>query len=63
MASDSDLEMAFEVAINMNNRENVSNTPDYILAAYLMDCLRAYEKAHNTRAEWFGSDQDISYKE
>lgn len=32
-------------AINRHSRENVSNTPDFILAAFLLECLEAYEKA------------------
>lgn len=31
--------------INCYSRENLSNTPDYILAEYINDCLNAYEKA------------------
>ncbi len=31
--------------LNRASRENVSNTPDRVLAQYLMSCLRAYEAA------------------
>ena len=31
--------------INRVSRENKSNTPDFILAEYLTDCLSAFEKA------------------
>lgn len=34
-----------EVLINQNSMENKSNTPDFILAAYLEDCLNAFDKA------------------
>lgn len=35
--------------INFYSAENMSDTPDYILATYLMDCLRAYNTAVNSR--------------
>ena len=40
--------------LNKHSRENNSNPPDYILAAYLLNCLLAYESLsrhldkHNT---------------
>ena len=39
--------------LNEYSRENESHTPDFILAQFLMDCLKAYEAAVNRRAEWF----------
>jgi hypothetical protein len=41
-------------AINKHSVENDSNTPDFILAQYLMDCLSAFEKANLRREEWYG---------
>jgi hypothetical protein len=41
-------------AINHCSAENGSNTPDFILAEYLTDCLAAFEKASTTREEWYG---------
>ncbi len=38
-----------KVAINKHSVENRSNTPDFILAQYLMACLNAYESAVNQR--------------
>jgi hypothetical protein len=35
--------------INRHRRENHSNTPDFILSDYLIDCLRAFERAINCR--------------
>jgi hypothetical protein len=40
--------------INKHSRENGSNTPDYILADYLICCLRALDAAVNNRAAWYG---------
>lgn len=34
--------------------ENESNTPDFILATYIQDCLDAYKRAVNHRERWHG---------
>lgn len=47
------LQKKIENAINGVSRENVSNTPDFILAEYLMACLVAYENLHIRRENWF----------
>jgi hypothetical protein len=41
-------------AINRNSAENGSNTPDFILARYLVDCLRAFDAAVSDREKWYG---------
>lgn len=43
-----------EGLINKYCVENESNTPDYLLARYLMDALRAYERVVKDRDNWFG---------
>lgn len=43
-----------EILINMHSMENGSNTPDFILAQYLMQCLEVFDEATNRRAEWYG---------
>jgi hypothetical protein len=40
--------------LNRCSMENESNTPDFILAEYLLDCLRAFEKASKDREQWYG---------
>jgi len=50
----SDLKTEIQNLINCHSRENVSNTPDFILARYLMDCLQAFEKATNIRTSLYG---------
>jgi hypothetical protein len=42
-----------ESLINKHSMENPSGTPDFILAEYMMSCLRAYEKATEQRNAWF----------
>lgn len=38
--------------LNKYSKENGSNTPDFILADYLVDCLAALDKLSNKSAEW-----------
>lgn len=40
--------------LNRHSRENESNTPDYMLADYLIECLRALDETINRRASWYG---------
>ena len=39
-------------AINCASRENGSNTPDFVLASYLISCLDAFDAAVNARAPY-----------
>lgn len=41
-------------AINSVSAENGSDTPDFILAEYLVACLDAYDKAVKAREKWHG---------
>lgn len=47
------LEKEIECLINKCSREQDSNTPDFILAEYLMACLSAFEVASNRREVWY----------
>ncbi len=38
--------------INSNSIENYSNTPDFILAKYLVGCLDAFNTATKERNDW-----------
>ena len=42
-----------EVIINKNSMENTSNTPDFILAEYLVNCLKAFDLATLRRESWY----------
>ena len=53
------LQKDIERLINSHCRENKSNTPDFILAEYLMDCLKAFEKTSNAREKWYGKKLEI----
>ena len=56
----SSLRSDIETAINMHSRENDSNTPDFILAEYMLDCLNAFEKCSRRREEWYGKSLSIN---
>lgn len=45
-------------ALNRYSAENGSNTPDFILAQYLLGCLAAFDAAVSQRAAWYGSFVD-----
>lgn len=52
--SESAFRNELQIIINCHSRENGSDTPDFILAEYLSDCLRAFDNATTKRAYWYG---------
>jgi hypothetical protein len=40
--------------LNQVSAENGSNTPDWILAEYLILCLKAFDDATVARDKWYG---------
>ena len=55
---DLQIEEELRQLINRNSLENLSGTPDFILARYLLDCLNAFNTAVNEREKWYGRTQD-----
>jgi hypothetical protein len=55
----SDLRTELEYAINRCSAENGCNTPDFILASYLVGCLVSFDDAVNRREKWFGREPDL----
>jgi hypothetical protein len=49
-------EQAIQQMINHYSQENESNTPDYILAQFLVGCLAAFNTAVQQRENWYGRD-------
>ncbi len=39
--------------INCYSMENGSNTPDFILAQFLIHCLQAFDSVVNQRNDWY----------
>ena len=46
-----------ERVINCHSAENGSNTPDFILAGFLVGCLEMFDAAVNGREQWFGRNK------
>ncbi|MEE8240133.1 MAG: hypothetical protein V3R16_02595 [Nitrospirales bacterium] len=44
--------------INRNSMENGCNTPDFILANFLVKCLEAFNFSVNHRADWYGAHSE-----
>ena len=50
----SPFEKALKDVLNQHSIENASDTPDFILATYLIDCLEAFNKINKRRQQWYG---------
>jgi hypothetical protein len=48
------LQEEIKSVINCHCAENESDTPDFILASYISDCLAAFNRAVNMREAWYG---------
>lgn len=46
-----------ERLINKYSIESGSDTPDFILADYLVGCLDAYNEAVKSREKWYGREK------
>ncbi len=52
-----------EQLINKHSMENGSDSPDFILAEYLTDCLKAFDSATTQRDKWYNREgQDKTEK-
>ena len=52
------LEQSLCDVLNSFSEENKSNTPDFVLAKYLMGCLDTFHLASNLREQWYGRMTD-----
>lgn len=46
--------------LNRHSQENRSNTPDFMLAEYLLGCLTVYENTISKREKWYGIPDPFS---
>lgn len=53
MSDTTKLHEALMGLLNKHSAENGSNTADFILAEYLLGCLRAFDAAVNAREVWY----------
>ena len=54
MTEPQSLREAIEHELNWHSAENNSNTPDFILAQFLVTCLAAFDAAVQARSNWYG---------
>jgi len=48
--------------LNRYSKENNSNTPDFLLAIFLISCLDAFNSTVNAREKWYGRDEKENEK-
>lgn len=49
-----DLYHQLSALLNAHSVENASDTPDFILSRFMLDCLEAFERAHRDREQFYG---------
>ena len=54
------LQTELAALLNKHSAENGSNTPDHVLAQYLMHCLEAFDYATRYRNQWYGIQDDLA---
>lgn len=54
----SELERELSALLNKHSAENGSDTPDFVLARFLMCCLEAFDAAHNRCRQWEAPSQE-----
>ena len=52
--TETQFERDLEHLLNYHGLENESDTPDFILAKYLLACLAAFNAASQERSKWHG---------
>lgn len=48
------LRIEIQQLLNRRGMEKGSDTPDFILADFLVDCLEAFDDATRAREKWYG---------
>ena len=51
-----EFEKELKYLINEHGKENGSDTPDFILAQYLLGCLDVFNTAVQQRDDWHGTE-------
>jgi len=51
------LEKKLTHLLNSTSAENGSDTPDFILAKFMMSCLDAFNTAVSDRVKWYGGQK------
>lgn len=50
-------EKELSALINKHSLENGSDTPDFLLAQFLIDCLKIWNKNIKARENWYGREK------
>lgn len=58
MSTLSEFRRDLEKLVNYHSMENGSDTPDFMLAEYLTNCLTAFNAAVMQRETWYGKPSD-----
>ena len=53
MQKEANIRKDFEHIINKYSLENESNTPDFILAGFLLECLKVFQMSTKARDKWY----------
>lgn len=56
----SDFEKDLSVVLNKHSMDAGANTPDYVLARYLIRCLDNFREVNDERENWFGTPLRVS---
>lgn len=51
-----DFQQELASLLNTHSAENASNTPDWLLAQFMLACLSAFNAAVQQRENWYGRD-------
>ena len=58
LMTESSLQYELTMLLNKHAKETSSNTPDFVLAEYLLGCLKAYTKAVQRTKQWQGGNDE-----
>jgi hypothetical protein len=54
MTRETEFNRELTALLNKYSKENESDTPDFILASYLIGCLETFNHIQNAREKWYG---------
>ena len=63
MAPKTDFEKELTGLLNKFSCENASDTPDFILARYLHNCLLAWDEAMQRRETWYRQNSKMGRRQ
>lgn len=58
----SELEKKLAALLNEYDAEHGSDSPDYVLAMMMMDCMKAWNRATIARDKYYGKSKNLVYE-